>query len=515
MNKKLMLSMGMLVLAGQAFVASKAWTADARDEGDMFGSTADTPAPTRSPTPHRGVEAPRASSEQEKGATPASDAASLEDATPSSNAFDNGKMKDNPMDIGGVLYQQAVSTFQRGLTEGEQPLSVPTQFDVYLDSRPNDRVRGYVLGRLLYDSSKDAYGKATAGGTATTLTTFSASPVTTTPLPNNPQVVLDAAWLKFDIERTAFLSVGKQHVKWGTGKIWNPSDALNPQRRDPLQPYDLRLGANMATLQLPWEAQNANLYAIALLDNPQPASTLQQVGGALRIEGLIGPMEVGLDAVGRGHENPRFGADLSTPLGPFDFYAEGALLTGDFVNYQYFGIPNRTTPTPTLSEVYMTNALPGHAIQVVGGLNYTWSWRDSRTATVGVEYMYNELGIDDGGMLPVLAYLGQFSPLYMSKHYAAWYLSAEGPDAGKKTSYNLTTIASLVDKSAVTRLDFQWLLLDYLTFGAHGSVNYGGRGGEFNFMIHTPALQDGTRPVMPVDLPGSSGEAGVSLRVAF
>ena len=420
------------------------------------------------------------------------------------------------MDIGGVLYQQATSTFQRGLTEGEQPLAMPTQFDLYLDSRPNDRVRGYILGRLLYDSSKDAYGKSTAGTAATTLTNFSASPVTTTPLPNNPQVVLDSAWLKFDINRTAFLSIGKQHVKWGTGRVWNPSDALNPQRRDPLQPYDLRLGSNMATVQLPWEAQQANLYLIALLDNPAPASTLQQVGGAARIEGLLGPMEVGLDAVGRGQQNPRFGADLSTPLGPFDFYAEGALQTGsDYVNYEYKGLPRDTTYTVSFSDIYGVNKLPGSVIQAVGGINYTWSWRDSRSATFGVEYMYNELGIDNGGMIPVLVYLGRYTPLYVAKHYAAWYLSAEGPDAGKKTSYNLTTIANLVDKSAVTRLDFQWLLLDYLSFGAHGSVNYGGKGGEFNFMLNTPGLLDGTNYVPPIDIPGSSGEAGMSLRVSF
>jgi hypothetical protein len=425
-------------------------------------------------------------------------------------------MKDDPLDIGGALYQQAFSTFQRNLTEGEQPLSMPLQFDAYLDARPNDRVRGYVGARLLYDSSKDVYGKPTAGG-STTLTNFSALTYTPAPLPNNPQMVLDQAWLKFDIQRVAFLSIGKQHVKWGTGRIWNPSDALNPQRRDPLQPYDLRLGSNMATVQLPWEAKQANLYAIALLDNPQPASTLQQVGGAVRIEGLVGPMEIGLDAVGHAQQNPRFGADLSTPLGPFDFYAEAALLTGDsYVNYQYKGIPKRVSPTPSLSEIYAVNRLPGSVIQAVGGLDYTWSWRANRTATFGLEYMYNELGIDDGGMIPVLVYLGQYQPLYVAKHYGAFYLSAEGPDSGNKTSYNLTTIANLVDLSAVSRLDFRWLLLEYLTFGAYGSVNYGGKGGEFNFSLHTPKLTNGTPAgISAIDIAGSSGEVGGSLRVSF
>jgi len=220
--------------------------------------------------------------------------------------------------------------------------------------------------------------------------------------------------------------------------------------------------------------------------------------------------------VGRGQQNPRFGADLSTPLGPFDFYAEAALQTGsNYVNYQYKGLPRDTTYTVSFTDIYAVNKLPGSVIQAVGGINYTWSWRDSRSATFGVEYMYNELGIDDGGMIPVLVYLGQYTPLYVAKHYGAFYLSAEGPDAGKKTSYNLTTISNLVDLSAVTRLDFRWLLLDYLSFGAYGSVNYGGKGGEFNFMVNTPALTYGFTPVPPIDIPDSSGEADLSLRVSF
>ena len=520
--------------SGQASVASQGREA----EDSMFGGDAPaaeatpvaaaTPASTHRPAkkalpPLGGAAAAGSSaaaeggSAKDGGSSTDGGAATDDSLTPRSSsaqdAFASGATKEDPLAIGGTYYQQAVSTFDRGLTEGQQSLAMPLQFDAYLDSRPSDRVRGYVAARLLYDSSKDVYGKPTAGRTFS-LGSYSA--VSGPALPNNPQVVLDQAWLKFDIQRTAFLSVGKQHVKWGTGRIWNPSDALNPQRRDPLQPYDLRLGSNMLTVQVPWEAKQANLYAIALLDNPQPASTLQQLGGALRVEGLLGPAEVGVSAVGRGGENPRFGADVSTPLGPFDAYAEAALLTGDhWSNDQFLGIPKGLSYPASLSDLYAVNRLPGSVVQAVAGLNYTWAWRENRTATFGGEYFYNELGIDDGGMIPVLVYQGRYTPFYVAKHYAALYLSAEGPDSGNKTSYNLSTLANLVDKSAVSRLDFNWLLLDYLSFGAHASINYGGQGGEFNFSLHTPALSDGYSSIAPVDIPGSSGEAGVSLRVSF
>lgn len=478
------------------------------DEDAMFGGDASSPGPA---SVHGSVGA--GASASGAGEAGRGDEAGLAQ-TKHADAFASGETKADPLAIGGTLYQTLDVPLTRGIAEGEQGLSLPLQVDVYLDGRPNDRVRTYVVGRLLYDSSKDAYGKATAGSTGFTVP----GAVTKTALPVNPQVVLDQAWIKFDVDRVAFISLGKQHVKWGTGRIWNPSDALNPQRRDPLQPYDLRLGSNLASVQVPWEAEQANFYAVALFDDPQPASTLQQLGGALRIEGLLGPAEVGFDAVGRAGETPRFGADLSSPLGPFDSYVEAAFLSNDghLSNTQWLGLPANAGPSTSINSLYASNGLPGSALQIVGGLNYTFAWRDNRSATLGGEYFYNELGVTDASLYPVLLYQGRYTPFYLGKHYAAIYLSAEGPDAGNKTNYNLSTLTNVSDGSYVSRLDFTWLLLDYLTFGAYASVNYGNKGGEFNFALDTPALTgNGGSPISPIKYEGNSGAAGMSLRVAF
>jgi hypothetical protein len=434
------------------------------------------------------------------------------DTVKGEDAFSRGDTKENPLDIGGDIYQRAYTDFQRGLTEGEQPFNLPLQVDLYLDGRPNDRVRTYVMGRLLYDSTKDAYGRPTSGTGGFPVLPTAITP-TATPTANNPQVVLDQAWIKFDLGRTVFFSLGRQHVKWGTGRLWNPSDALNPQRRDPLQPYDLRLGADMLTVQVPWEKQQANLYGIVLFDNPQPASTLQQLGGAVRMEGLVGPAEIGLSAVGRPGTLPRYSADLSTPLGPFDFYSEAAFLSNDgsLGFYEWHGIP--AGPSPSINQLYSYTRLPGSALQIVGGLEYTGAWRENRQATVALEYFYNELGSSDGHIYPILLYYGAYTPFYLGRHYAALALRAEGPDSGKRSSYNLSTLANLDDKSAVTRLDVTYLLHDNLTIGAWGSINYGASGGEFNFTLDTPALSGG--PAIPVQYAGSSGEAGLSLRMSY
>ncbi len=137
-------------------------------------------------------------------------------------------------------------------------------------------------------------------------------------------------------------------------------------------------------------------------------------------------------------------------------------------------------------------AWPRPVVQVSTGLNYEFSWKPNRSATLGGEYFYNELGASNAGLYPVMVFLGKYQALYNGKHYGAIYLSAEGLDSAKNTSYNLSTICNLSDNSYVSRLDFTWLLLDYLTFGMFGDVHCGNAGGEFNFNINTPPITNGT-----------------------
>ncbi len=175
-------------------------------------------------------------------------------------------------------------------------------------------------------------------------------------------MVLDQAWVKFDIERAAFVSLGKQHVKWGTGHIWNPTDALNPQHLDPLQPYDLRLGANLLTIQVPWAGtKQSNLCAIALLDNPQPASTTQQGGGAFRAEtvpwrrrdgpGRRGAGRLATRSTGRTFLHAPGARSTSTPRPPC---SPATILP----SYQYLAKP---TAGSDLKQRLRRTRWPGHA----------------------------------------------------------------------------------------------------------------------------------------------------------
>jgi hypothetical protein len=310
-----------------------------------------------------------------------------------------------------------------------------------------------------------------------------------------------------------FVTAGKQHVKWGVSRFFNPTDFLSTMRRDPLLPYDLRLGNTMIKLAMPLERYGANLYAITLIDNPAPASTVGQLGEAIRIEKLVGNAEVGAEALARGGAPPTFGADFSAPAGRFDIYAEAALFgaaTGP--QYELTGTP---TAGESISSLYTTANPRGPFVQTSGGVKYDFAWMANRQATAGAEYFYNQLGYTKGAIYPILIFTGNYQPFYTGRHYGALYVTGEGPDQFKHTSYTFSTIGNLSDGSFISRVDFSWRFLTYLTFEAYADEHYGTKGGEFNFELHTPALTNGGAPVPAINVPTTLYDVGLGLRLSF
>jgi len=443
----------------------------------------------------------------------------LESSKPAHDAFASGEVIDNALQIGGLLYQRFNYSVLKNSGASNDPVSMPTQFDMYLDARPNDRVRGFVDARFLYDSSRDQYGN-TGSGTGAASAQYSSGSSAPSGLSTantavvNPQTVIDQAWLKFDVDRTVFVTAGKQHVKWGTSRFWNPTDVLSTQKRDPLIPYDLRLGTNMVKVALPLEGKKSGLYAITLLENTTPASTAGQLGEALRAETVIANAEMGVDAVYRFNTAPVYGADISAPLGPVDVYLEGAYVASA-PGAHYDLVPNGFTSGSDLANEYTQAQNQQSAAQVSGGVNYSFGWRENRLATVGVEYFYNQLGYKDARSYPVLIFLNQYQPFYTGREYAAFYLTAEGPDSEKHTSYTFSTLANLSDSSYISRVDFSWRFLTYLTFDAFVDDHYGRPGGEFNFALNTPAMTYHGSNIPATSVPATVVDLGVALRLAF
>src|SRR5205814_5769402 len=123
---------------------------------------------------------------------------------------------ENPLQIGGQLYLRMQSTAYGGQWPQDWSLSAPSLLDLYLDARPNPRVRAFVLGRMSYDPTLPlstptintgmttmVSGGALSAGNPTGFSTFSTG--------RGPNTLLDQMWIRFDMDQKVFVTAGKQH----------------------------------------------------------------------------------------------------------------------------------------------------------------------------------------------------------------------------------------------------------------------------------------------------------------
>ena len=397
-------------------------------------------------------------------------------------------------------------------------------------------MRAFVLGRMSYDPTAPPGSMVTANSmdmmgalTGTSVTGFS-----TFSTQRGPTTILDQMWIRFDVLERVFVTVGKQHVRWGTGRFWQPTDYLHPVKRNPLDVFDARPGASMLKLHVPWEERGWNFYGFGIFEDPNNASSqLNQVAGGARAEIVVGGAEIGIDGLFKRGQNPRLGIDISTGIWDFDVYADVAVRWAEDFNVVRKVDPpagvmcvnpdGTTTVVNDLSQQYQVVPLgTGARTQAVGGINWSRKYNDNDLFTIGVEYFYNQPGYSDPSLYPGLLFNNLRTPMlnffYTGKHYAALFASLPAPYSWNYTTFTLSTLANLSDASAVTRLDYSFTMLTHLTLQAFVGVHYGTREGEFRLGFDIPAQTvmrpDGTcEMVPPIRQAPAILDLGVALRV--
>lgn len=403
----------------------------------------------------------------------------------------------DPLSIGGQLYLRSSLTFSDRGSFGEQRVSLPGLLDIYLDARPEDRVRAFISGRLSYNPSL-AESSALPGD----LQGLWGSSVSRT------SVVLDQLWLKTDIARRVFLTIGQERVKWGASRLWNPNDFLNKARLDPTALYDERTGVPLLKAHVP--IGEHNLYVIALTDG---VSSLDQLGVAGRFEWVMADGEYAISAIYGAGRTTAIGLDISTPLGPLDFTLE-ASLSDETSRKRYQGtldLENRILPT---SEPF-GKWLP----RISAGLSYQTKYNDEDLFIFGLEYFYNAAGTDNTSIYPWLALQGDLQPFYLGQHYLGFFASLPSPGDWNNSSFSLAALGNLSDKSFLTRLDFSQRLHSKLRLEAYAQGHFGTRGGELHFGYEVPDIAP-IPNILPDGIPAFSLAApvvalGLNLRVAF
>ncbi|MBT9560468.1 MAG: hypothetical protein IV100_30870 [Myxococcales bacterium] len=379
-------------------------------------------------------------------------------------------MTNDPLQIGGFLYMRPQMNFVESDDLSDHTFSMPNLLELYLDSRPNDRLRGFVRGRLLYDPTVDEDKPAAsfAGVSAGSSETVS--------------VALDQLWLNFDIGRAVYVTIGKQAIRWGVSRVWNPVDVINPVRRNSLDVFDQRTGVGALKLHIPVESLGWNFYLLGLLDE---IDSLEKAGVAFRGEFVAGTAELGLTAAWRSHldedaDGDGFGeddldndgdTDLDLKTG-FDF----SVAVWDFDFSGEVGVIIKDDDDPL--------------VQVTGGIQYGVQYNDEDVLYLGLEYFFNQGGTDD--VEPVLArgaglealvpsakdldpYLN-YDFLYIGKHYGAFTAVLAAPGEWDDTNFTFSTILNASDLSAVSRLDVSVNVLTYLSVQFFVQIHYGQEG---------------------------------------
>jgi len=440
-----------------------------RDEDAMFGEGESPPA----------TEAPATVG------PPAEGDAVLEEGVTRSDAAIAARLAEaaERFAVGGQSYFRVYVPVAAETPAEDTAVSLPALLDVYLDARPNDRLRAYAQGRLSADFALEE-GDVDSFGNELQPT----------------GVALDQLWLKGDVARTAFWTFGRQRIKWGSGRFWNPTDFVNQATLDPLATYDLLTGATLARVDVPIQKTGTNVILVGSLEG---VSTFEELGGAVRVEQVVGLTELALTAATGPTVPVRLGAELSTALWLFDLRAEAAVRHGDTSTWWEGDLDYDTLTFPTERD-RSEDWIP----QVVAGFDLPIKIADQNSLTVGAEVFWNDAGYDDAELYPWLAFNGGFTPFYLGRLYGGAYVYL--PGAGRLSDHSVTGswLGNLSDGSHVVRADYRVNVLTRLQLSA--SVNgHLGEPGEFRLAV------DPIPGVLPDGIPAPVVDVQVGALLSF
>lgn len=379
------------------------------------------------------------------------------------SSIDYSSALEDKLQIGGRLEIRANANKVDDQRFQESPYFQNKTADVYFDTRPNKDVRAFFRMRFYEDSVRSSGGSDSL--------TNDEEPVAATEQTgvSGIESAIDELWLKWDIDDTLFVTAGKQHVKWGRGRFWNPIDFTAVEVKDPFALFDRRLGQEMIKLHLPLEKEGHNFYLIAQFDD---VARNDDVGIAARAEFSVGDNgEFAISAQSKRDRAIKAGVDAGFGLGNFDIGIESAWLTRDTgPRYQGdFDLLTRVFPTETYDDKKVYN-------QSVLNVEYVWKYNDDDNLNLGVEGFWNEMGYDTRILEFYSLLNGRSKVLYAGKNYVATYARLSAPGDWNDSSFILNAVQNLSDKTALARFTATYTFYKQITVEGYVSRCFGDYG---------------------------------------
>jgi len=348
------------------------------------------------------------------------------------SANSNGKTKsflasaEENTQIGGTLSNEVDAYFQSGVPLTSTTVSNPNILFLYLDSKLENDNRFFARIRTFYDPTGVSSGNPSL---ASYTNPYGFGNGTS----DNLEVDLQELRLSLNIDRQIFFTIGRQKVKYGAAKFFNPTDFLNPQPFNFFLPTDERTGIDMVKMQVP--AGTSNFYAAGVAGDPTTGNT---AGGYFRgelpysqIGNIIGAGEISLSGWLPKNQSGRFGYDISQQVDDFDIYIEGA-----------------ATQTP-------------NAWQDATSAGFTWTGRyaDRETNTIALNGEYFQAG--------------------GAAEYGVLAINLGGPGGLNDINFIVTNLMDLIGNSGLSRLDIVCQFTDRIAGRVYGAAPWGSTSGTF------------------------------------
>lgn len=316
--------------------------------------------------------------------------------------------------LGGRLELQSVLSKGSNSSAGEARVLNSSGAELYLDSRPADNLRGYIKGSV------------TSRGNAQ----------------NQPAFSVNETWIKWN-GTNVYTTLGKQKLKWGAATFWNPSDFFAVEAKDPFALYDMRAGANLLKLHMPFEKSGNNFYLLANFDNSQ---TARDGKFAARAEFNYGLGELTATVAGGRDQPQQYAFDINTALGPIDLVVETALTRKS--KREFF---RRGTASDSSQQITSYKRDNQTIAQVVGGLRYDVKYSESDAANLSVEYFWNDFGSSNAFSEAVSFLRGQAQRLYLANRYVAANILLAQPGSLNDSTLLFSGLTNLTDRSWLVR----------------------------------------------------------------
>ena len=405
MKKKILL-VSFLVLVFPCFVLS----AERASEDEMFGgaSALSTPTPVAS-----------------KDASPANggaDSWGLDTTKPHPDKTTG----EEAIQIGGTLSSEADYYIQHGVPLSNDMVTNPNILFLYLDSKLESDSRVFARIRTFYDPT------GLTGGNLNTVS-FTNPYGISNGNSDNLQTSLQELRISANIGEKVFFTLGRQKVKYGAAKFFNPTDFLNQQQFNFFLPSDERPGVDMVKVHVP--SGTSNFYAAGLTGNP---STGTPGGGYFRgefgydgIGSFLGGGEISLSGYLPRSQPGKAGLDISQAVGDFDVYFEGA------------------------------------AGQDSGG-----NWKDAVSAGAGWSFRYDDRANN------TVALDGEYFQAGALAEFGILSISLPEPGSLKDVTFVETNLFSFIDQSGLSRLDTIYQFTTQLSGRVYVSGHWGQLGGS-------------------------------------